>query len=218
VRAQAERLVRVAEDLPRGEDRFGAALKASFALARERSASGDPIEENRAALIALGTFLGHWRVESLVGSPLDDSTRKSGLRAYRGTTLRGRRDWAQHYTVSAALSAIADATASNAAGLLKEEIDSRGGGGFSFTDLLADRAGTTLGEMATRDAFTARALQDHLAGDFRLDDFFPEAGDLPENLTETDFTARFGGVGGERYRIIISIIESRVSACLAYSY
>jgi hypothetical protein len=218
VRAQAEHLVRVAPSLPHGERRFGAALEAAFALAHERSASGGKVEENTAAIVALGTLLGHWRVQSLVGTALDDATLQAGLRAYGGTTLRGRRDWVQHYLVSAALAAVADTGVSQATGVLKEELDSRGGSGFSFGDLLADRAGTAFGSVATRDETSAEAIQDHLARGFRIDDFFPRADDLPENLPEPELQAKFGGVGGERYRRIVGIIDSRVAACVAYRF
>jgi hypothetical protein len=219
VRAHAEHLVRVADSLPRGgEQRFAAALESAFAFAHERSPAGGKVEENRAAIIALGTLLGHWRVQTLVGAAFDDKTLKAGLRAYGRTTVRGRRDWVQHYLVSASLAAVADVGVSQAAGILKEEMDSRGGSGFSFGDLLADRSGTAFGSVATRDETSAEAIQDHLARGFRIDDFFPRADDLPENLPEPELKARFGGVGGERYRRIVGIIDGRVAACVAYRF
>ncbi len=219
VRAHAEHLVRVADSLPRGgEQRFGAALESAFAFAHQRSPAGGKVEENTAAIIALGTLLGHWRVQTLVGTAFDDKTLNAGLRAYGSTTVRGRRDWVQHYLVSASLAAVANVGISQAAGILKEEMDSRGGSGFSFGDLLADRAGTAFGATATRDETAAEAIQDHLARGYRVDDFFPRADDLPEDLKESDFNARFGGVGGERYRRIVGIIDGRVASCLAYRY
>jgi hypothetical protein len=218
VRAYAHHLVEVAPRLPGGEARFGAAMEEVFGLARSRSQEGDARGENRAALLALGMLAGHWRVESLVGPVLDAPTRRAGLAAYRDTTLRGRRDWVQHYLVSAALALLADVELSDAAGLLKEELDSRGGSGFSFGDLAADRAGTALATTATRDYGSARALQEHLLKGFRVDDFLPEAADLPEGLTELQLEQRFGGVGGERYRRVVGIIETRVASCAAYRY
>ena len=44
----------------------------AFAYARERSTENDPVAENRAAIVALGILLGHWRVETLVGRVLDE--------------------------------------------------------------------------------------------------------------------------------------------------
>jgi hypothetical protein len=218
VRAHALHLIETAPELPAGAERFGGALRTVFGYARERSTAEGAIAENRAGILALAILAGHWRVETLVGPVLDEGTRKQGQRAFRNTEIRGRRDWVQHYLVSAALAVLADAGLSDAAGVLKEELDSRGGSGFSFGDLLADRAGTSLGEVAIRDVGSARALQEHLAGGFRLDDFFPEASDLPEGLEEAELEARYGGVGGERYQAIVGLIESRLAGCSAYRY
>jgi len=218
VRAHALHLIESAPGLPAGAARFGEALRTGFGYARERSSERGAIAENRAAILALAILAGHWRVETLVGPVLEEEARKQGQRAFRNTEIRGRRDWVQHYLVSAALAVLADAGLSDAAGVLKEELDSRGGSGFSFGDLLADRAGTSLGEIAIRDVGAARALQEHLAGGFRLDDFFPEAADLPEGIEEAELETRYGGVGGERYQAIVGIIEDRLAGCSAYRY
>jgi hypothetical protein len=111
------------------------------------------------------------------------------------------------------LSAVAP---SDAAGLLKEELDAEGGSGFSFGDLLADRAGSTFAEVATRDEASARRIQDRLAGGFRVDDFFPEAADLPEGIADAELQSRYGGVGGPLYRETADDVERRVRACPAY--
>jgi len=106
---------------------------------------------------------------------------------------------------------------SDAAGLLKEELDADiGGSGFSFADLLADRAGTTFADWATRDEATARAMQDRLASGFRVEEFFPPAADLPEGIPDAELQSRYGGVGGEDYRHLIEEIERRIAACAAY--
>jgi hypothetical protein len=132
-------------------------------------------------------------------------------------TLRGRSDWTKHFWVSAAIAVLANETISNAAGLLKEELDAdRGGSGFSFSDLLADRAGTTFALAATRHEASARVLQQRLAQGFRLEDFFPEAADLPEGIPDAELRSRYGGVGGEGYNRLIEEIERRVAACPAY--
>ena len=55
--------------------------------------------------------------------------------------MRGRHDLAQHVGVSAALTALSGPRAAEAAGLLKELLDSgEGGSVFSFADLAADLA------------------------------------------------------------------------------
>jgi hypothetical protein len=59
-------------------------------------------------------------------------------------------------------------------------------------------------------------MQRRLARGFVIDDFFPPGSDLPENMPEAEFKARFGGVGGDGYRRVAEEIERRVAACAAY--
>jgi hypothetical protein len=65
--------------------------------------------------------------------------------------LGGRVDFPQHFLVSAALVLEGSGTLSQAIGLYKEMLDSRGGSGFSFTDMAANLAGTRFGEALQRD-------------------------------------------------------------------
>jgi hypothetical protein len=134
----------------------------------------------------------------------------------RRTTVRGRADWVRHFTVSGALTVLTYDAPSDAAGLFKEERDAKGGSGFSFGDLLADRAGTTLADRATRDEASAAAIQERLAAGARVDDLFPHAADLPEDIPDAELQARYGGVGGARWREVADEIERRVAACAAY--
>jgi hypothetical protein len=216
VQAHLEHLIRAAKDLPKGDARFTACLRTAFSHARERSRDGDAVGENRAAILALGMLLGHWRVETLVGRVTDGGTMQKAVRAFRGTTLRGRDDWPKHFFVSAALTALAIGSLSDAAGLLKEEIDADGGSGFSFGDLLADRAGTTFATTATRDEPTARTFQERLARGVTVDDVFPSAAGLPEGIQDAELRARYGGVGGEGYRKLAAEVEKRLERCGAY--
>jgi hypothetical protein len=119
--------------------------------------------------------------------------------------------------VSAALTVLSAEAPSDAVGLLKEELDAARGSGFSFGDLLADRAGTTFAAVATRDEASAVAMQERLARGFRGDDFFPEGADLPEDLTDAELQPVYGGVGGAGYQRVVDEIERRVAACPAYS-
>jgi hypothetical protein len=216
VYAQIDRLLEVLKTAPRGDARFGAALETAFTLARARCAVGSAVDENRAALLALGVVLGHERLARAVGESLDDERAGLADRVRRGTTVRGRTDWTRHFAVSGALTVVSAVAPSDAAGLLKEELDADGGSGFSFGDLLADRAGTTFAEVATRDEASAAAIQARLAGGFRVDDFFPSADGLPENVQDAELQSRYGGVGGPLYRRHADEIERRVASCAAY--
>jgi hypothetical protein len=124
--------------------------------------------------------------------------------------LRGRPDTAQHFLVSAVIAAEDGTPLADAVGLWKELADARrGGSGFSFNDLAADRAGTRIGELAVRDP--AR-LQQRAATGLADRDLLPEVGDLPENLPEAEFVARFGGVGGAGYKRLLADIDARLDA------
>jgi hypothetical protein len=216
VYAQVDRLLSVLPGAPPGDARFEAALESAFGLARERSARGSAVEENRAAILALGIVLGHSRVARGVGDKLDEHRAALADQLRSRTTLRGRADWTRHFTVSGALTVMSAVAPSDAAGLLKEELDAKEGEGFSFGDLMADRAGTRFAEIATRDEERAAAVQERLAGGFWVDEYFPRADDLPENIKDAELQSRYGGVGGPLYRRTAEEIERRIAACAAY--
>jgi len=216
-RAQVNHLLAFVSRLPDRRPTFGMCFETVFALARARSVGGDPVTENRAGIFALGMLLGHHRVEEFLGPVLGGRENPAAQRALRRVTLRGRSDWTKHFCVSAAIAIFSDEVVSDAAGLLKEELDADiGGSGFSFADLLADRAGTTFAMWATRDEAAARAMQDRLARGFRVEEFFPPAADLPEGIPDAELQSHYGGVGGKRYRRLIEEIERRIAACAAY--
>jgi hypothetical protein len=175
-----------------------------FALAQRRSSGGAPARENRAAIAALALYATSRDLRSPV----------PGLRALapseiRSVTLAGRADFAQHLLVSATLAAETDSTLADAIGLYKEVQDTRGGSGFSFTDLAADRVGTRFGRLAM---LAPGQLQTVLASGIRESDFMPEIGDLPEFMPEKEFYRRFGGVGAPSYTRMVAEIDSRIAA------
>jgi hypothetical protein len=216
IEQQIDLLLKALEAAPKGDERFARALETAFAAAHERSANGSPVVENRTALVALGVVLGHVQLARFVGGPLDEPRARRAGAVLEGTTLRGRNDWVSHFTVSGALTALSASTTSNAVGLLKEEFDAGGRSEFSFGDLLADRSGTTLAEVATRDDASALRMQARLASGFRVDDFFPPASDLPEDISDAQLQSTYGGVGGPPYRKTIEELERRLARCAAY--
>jgi hypothetical protein len=91
--------------------------------------------------------------------------------------------------------------------------DSRGGSGFSFNDMAANRAGTLFGELALRDPARLQAL---LAGGVGEDALVPDMTDLPEFLSAAEFARQFGGVGGAGYTRLQADIERRLGALPLY--
>lgn len=193
----------------------GELLQALFTLAAERSsdnaANTTPAAENRAALVVLAFYVN--------GKGLDAIYPAAALwprPAARRVTLAGRGDTAQHFTISAALAATAGSPLSDAVGLYKELEDSRGGSGFSFNDLAADRAGTRFGELATAGAAGAAKAQRLVTVGLREADFMPHVRDLPEFLQQADFKRRYGAVGSPAYLNMTRDIERRVAALPLY--
>jgi hypothetical protein len=215
--AQVDHLLAVVSQLPNLQPSFDMCFETIFTFARSRSVERDPVTENRAGIFALGILLGHPRVEEFLGHVPVSFDNSATRRALRRVAVRGRPDWTKHFCVSAAIAILSDEVMSDAAGLLKEELDADiGGSGFSFADLLADRAGTTFAICATRDEADACAMQDRITRGFRVEEFFPPAADLPEGISDAVLQSHYGGVGGEAYHRIIDEIERRIASCAAY--
>lgn len=178
-----------------------------FAAARDRTgATGDAAAENRAAILALMLYVQGVDVQRLLGEPADESLQP----APRTLTLQARSDFAQHFLISAGVAAAGGSRLADAVGLFKEIDDSRGGSGFSFTDLAADRAGVRFAETATGPG--AEKVQNLLADGAAESVFMPEARDLPEFMPEAEFKRRFGGVGAPEYQRVADEIEERIAA------
>ncbi len=163
-------------------------------------------EENRAALTAVAAYLSGISLTRLL-----EGDSKSIRRAPRVLlSLHERRDFAEHFMISAALTVNGSSRMANAIGLIKEEEDATKGSGFSFTDLAANRAGVRLGEQATAE--TAARVQQQLATARSDADLLPDFRNLPEFMPQAEFERRFGPVGSPRYQKIIDRIDARLAA------
>jgi hypothetical protein len=163
-------------------------------------------EENRAALTAVAAYLGGISLTRL----LEDGNRSIQRAPRVLLSLHGRRDFAEHFMISAALTVNGSSRLANAIGLIKEEEDARKGSGFSFTDLAVDHAGVKLGVRATGEA--AAHVQQLLAAARNDADLLPDFRDLPEFMPQAEFDRRFGPVGSPRYRKLVSLIDARLAA------
>jgi hypothetical protein len=215
--AHMDELVRMALQNRTGPLSMEECLQTAFRLAKKRSLQGDAVTENRGAILALGILLGHDRIQSLVGERPKEIVPLQARQRFAGVRIHGRRDWTKHFAVSAALEVLANVTTSDAAGLLKEELDAgAGGSGFSFGDLLADRAGTRFAAYATKDKPTALLAQTKLHHGISIPDVCPPAADLPEGIKAQDFERLYGGVGGEKYLQWLDLIDARIAASKFY--
>jgi hypothetical protein len=211
--AYHEELARISGQYASRRLSLGRVLSPLFQLAAARTIeSGEPQAENRALLLTLTMHTLGMDISRFIDVPLEPPMQLPHL------SVLGRHDLVQHYLVSAALAVSAGSGLAGAVGVFKELDDSRGGTGFSFVDLLADRAGIRLAEMATGTEQQARLLQQHMGSPLLLEsDFMPNIEDLPEGIMELEFKHRYRDLDSKNYRIIEDEIEHRLSRCKVYS-
>ena len=184
-------------------------LQPLFSLARQRSrANGEARAENRALLLALGLAVQGTSIRHLTGDGEGTGPRRP---APLRLTLQGRRDLAQHFTISAAIAAAGGSSLADMIGVFKEVDDSRGGSGFSFADLLADRAGVSLATAAIGER--AGAVQDYMSNGPRESGYMPGFEQLPEGLMELEFKSRFEDLDSASYALVNDEIERRIAGC-----
>lgn len=210
LRAHAERLARWRQDHGSDSATVAELLRPLLALAAERSrGSGEAASEHRAALLTATAFAAREPLGAWLGNGRD-WPRPAPLHI----VLQGRPDLALHFLVSSVLAAESGTPLADAVGLWKELADARrGGSGFSFQDLAADRAGARFGELALRSPQRLRPLLDPAAGE---DWLLPPVQDLPETLPEAVFVERYGGVGGAGHRRLAAEIEARLDRLTLY--
>ena len=171
---------------------------------------GDLQAENRAMLLTLAMYVLGIDVGRFVDVPLASRQRRMYL------TLLKRHDLAQHFTVSAALTVSAGSGLANAVGLFKELDDSRDGSGFSFDDLLADKAGVRLAELATGTDQQARLLLQRMSDQLTEADFMPSIDQLPPSIMELEFKQKYRDLDSEKYRVVDDEIGKRILRCSIY--
>jgi hypothetical protein len=210
LRLYQERLAAVTRALKANDVSLTELLAPLFALAAERSTDDDAVAENRSAILLLTLYVNGQGIEKFV-----PEAKNWPRPAQHRVLLNERDDFPKHFIVSAALAAKAGAPLADAVGVYKELADARGGSGFSFNDIAADRAGTRFGEYAGAPA-SARRLQQRLRAGTREKDFMPGTADLPEFIPEVEFIRRFGGVDTPAYKKMLAEIERCIAALPLY--
>jgi len=183
-------------------------LRPLFQFAQQRSLAGnDPVAENRALLLITGMYVMRVNLSKVIGDN-PSIVRPKGMRLH----LLGRNDLMQHFVISAALTVAAGGGIANALGLFKELDDSKGGTGFSFADLLADKAGVRVAEIAIKSPEHAALLQDRMAAIHRDTEFMPPYDHLPEGIAELEFKRRYQHLDSKEYKVVDDEIERRIAA------
>ncbi len=92
-----------------------------------------------------------------------------------------------------------------------------GGSGFSFADLMADKAGVRFAELATVSEASARTLHDfvlmHGLSDGAL---LPDIQGLEENIGHDAFRERFDHIESAAYRDMLALINGQLDAMPLY--
>jgi hypothetical protein len=172
-----------------------------------------------AFLFALGIGLDnsdvlriHPKTGAFIQTVEPPSERTARLVALGSPTLRGRRDLCQHFAVSAYLTAALGTEAATETGLAKEMMDSEASEGFSFVDMMANRAGILFAGGVMRNAFALPTLADS----FTVGAYMPAIDDIPEALSAMKLMAQFGLPADPRFQKELHAINQRVTELPAY--
>jgi len=204
-------LAEIVDAQPRA-GRVDLALLLSPLLARGADASApgtDAAADNRAALAVLAAYVNGRRLrlprqaDSPAPGPLPNPRPLS-------VQLRGRKDLAQHFMVSAAMAAEGGAALSHLIGLTKELNDAEGGSGFSFADLTANRAGIRFAELATGSVAGARYAQLMARAGLDQEAIMPSIDGLPEGMQRDVLKREVGIVDSPDYQRLLAYIDRRI--------
>ena len=185
-------------------------LQPLFATAYQRSDEDHAINENRAVIIAVASYVfkGELRRYLPIGLIYN---KEYPVFAYK------RVDIPQHFIAAALLAAVDSTVLTQQLSVDKEVGDSQHGSGFSFIDLLADQAGIRFGQMATASPEQARKLQEFIANNTDYASIIPNPQDLPEHMDEESFKQRYSEVGSPAYKAVIEQIDSRIKQLTIYN-
>jgi hypothetical protein len=190
-------------------------LRPLFILARERAKAGkEPVMENRAAILAASLFAKGADLSLVLGKDAAMALRPK-IKP-RQVTLSGRHDLTLHFLSSAALALTVGPEQAHRVGLEKELSDSRGGSGFSFVDLAANRAGIQLALTATAFPEEAQMIQIRMGRIKKDTDIMPVTTGLPEGLSESKFIRLFENTESKKFLRISKAIDERIVRCPVY--
>ena len=184
-------------------------LQPLFLSAYNRSTEDTAIQENRAVIIAVGSYIYKYELRRYLPLGLVYS-KEYQVFAYK------RIDIPQHFIASALLASVDASLLSEQLGVDKELGDAEKGSGFSFVDLTADRAGTRFGQLAIASPQQARKLQRILSTVNDYTAIIPNIEGLPEHMSQAEFKVRFGDTNSDRYHAMLQEIDRRINTLALY--
>jgi len=188
----------------------------AFAYAKQQPIDYDPVIENTAALWALAITYSSSSFSKFIGLNIETITNTNTTIA--NTTLRGRDDLKSHFLYSIILEQLGEQEIALNVGELKELLDSnKGGSGYSFADLAADKAGVSFSNYVTSSEDAAIHAQQILANITNEDSFFPYIHDLAEGFKGNEFKRIFGEINSDMYEKQETKIFQRISKLTLYT-
>ncbi|WP_111978478.1 hypothetical protein [Algibacillus agarilyticus] len=174
------------------------------------------IEENKAILQALALFMLPQQFKHFYPSDLHVFNFEKKPLIIR---FHHRDDLAKHFIASAAIHLLLNQHASTQIGEFKELFDSqiKGGSGFSFDDIAADRAGIHFAKQATQTPISAKRVQTlfSLKG-IQANDLLPNILINHTSLTEAEFITRYQSTQSPLYKQRLHKIDQVISSTLLY--
>lgn len=172
------------------------------------------VAENQAALLALAVFVGTPMFELILGNVRGNlATNANSV----PITLAQRGDLQSHFVYSAAIKAMTNRDIGFLAGEMKELLDTNpNGSGFSFADLMADKAGVRFAEIALQSEASARALQQKISQGLTEQQLLPDISAMPEGIDYHQFRAEYDTVESAAYRDMLTFIEQELNALPLY--
>lgn len=132
-------------------------------------------------------------------------------------TLKWREDLALHFLYSAFLQLNSGAETAFSIGEIKELIDSNAGGtGFSFADLVADKAGLTFAEYITNPANDLPKVVLKLAQAQSESIFMLDIKQRPEGISEQEFVGQYKSINSPEYKKVIKQIGRQIQQLPLY--
>ena len=181
----------------------------------------DQEQRKKAFLIALGIALDD---STLVrNNPLfkptwtaveSDDERKFRIAVLGNPTVRFRRDLCQHFSVSAAITAMYGTTTAETMGLGKEvsDMESPNGSGFDFSDLCGDFSGIEFGKLILGDGEKLNVIRQK----FTVANYVPKLDDIAEGLPKAKFKTLYGSYEDKRFTDAVNSVKKRVKGLNAY--
>ncbi len=217
VRRVVADLVKAAEEnAAKGPHRLQGDALLDYYIRRAAAATREQKAAPRVFLVALGLALDD--TDLLRKNPLarpylasleTDAERARRLKVLGEPTLRKRHDWAMHFAISGALTALFGEEQAERIGVAKELWDAHRASGFSFADLAADFAGIAFARELLGDKEWGRRLAT-VAEKFEGDKVLPKLDDLEDGLPWEEFVKKYGGADDERFRKHVEEVRRRV--------